>query len=225
MKRWGISVDASNGVAAAPPPPFDADEEQEQSAVWNTLFELYLTLSAKSDTDEARRASEVWLNKATRLLKNDRIHYDATHALIISSSRSFTSGLIFLWEKLDMYEEILRFWMDKAEQGDTAASGEALKCLNTYGPAHPHLYPLVLRFLTSTPELLSRHTDELAAMLDHIEREKIMSPLGVVLVLSRNDVASIGLVKQWLLSRIKESQDEIRAVRFGSLHAEQVLIR
>ncbi|KZV92880.1 hypothetical protein EXIGLDRAFT_740253 [Exidia glandulosa HHB12029] len=214
QKRWGISVDATNGAISPPPPAaVDENDEQEQSAVWNTLFELYLTLSAKSDTDEARRASEVWLDKATRLLKNDKIHYDLTHALIISSSRGFTTGLIYMWEKLDMYEEILRFWMDKAEQGDVAASGEALKCLNTYGPAHPHLYPLVLRFLTSTPELLSRHTDELAAMLDHIEREKIMSPLGVVLVLSRNEVASIGLVKQWLLSRIKESQDEIRADR------------
>lgn len=214
IQRWGISVDAAPTATIVLPDSFDEDGEVlEQSAVWNTLFELYLTLSAKTDSDEARRASEVWLDKAMRLLKNESIHYDATHALIISSSRGFTPGMVFLWEKMDMYEDILRFWMDKAEQGDVAASAQALQCLNTYGPKHPHLYPLVLRFITSTPELLSRHTEDLAAMLDHIEQEKIMSPLGVVMVLSRNEVASIGLVKQWLLSRIKESQDEIKADR------------
>ncbi|KAH7108049.1 hypothetical protein BKA62DRAFT_648793 [Auriculariales sp. MPI-PUGE-AT-0066] len=212
LNRYGQTVEVTNGksIAAA---PFDDDDAQEQSALWNTLFELYLTLAAKTDTDEARRASQQWLDKAMRLLNNEQLGYDTSHVLIIASSRSFTPGLVFLWEKLGMYEDIMRFWMDKAEQGDVAASTAAFNCLNKYGPEHPHLYPLMLRFLTSTPELLGRHTKELAAMLDHIEREKIMSPLGVVLALSRNEVASIGLVKGWLLSRIKEAQDEIHADR------------
>lgn len=53
-------------------------------------------------------------------------------------------------------------------------------------------------------------------MLEHIEREKIMPPLGVIQVLSRNGVASVGLVKQWLMTRIKESREEIHTVRFFS---------
>jgi len=212
LNRYGQTLDMANGKSVAAL-PFDDEDAQEQSALWNTLFELYLTLAAKTETDEARRASDQWLDKAMRLLKNERLGYDTSHVLIIASSRSFTPGLVFLWEKLGMYEDILRFWMDKAEQGDVNASTAAFACLTKYGPEHPHLYVLMLRFLTSTPELLGRHTTELGNMLEHIEREKIMSPLGVVLALSRNEVTSIGLVKDWLLTRIKESQDEIRAVR------------
>jgi vacuolar protein sorting-associated protein 11 len=83
-----------------------------------------------------------------------------------------------------------------------------------YGPTRPHLYPLVLRFLTSSPELLSRHTKDVEMVLDHIEKEKIMPPMGIIQVLSRNRVASVGLVKQWLMTRIKESREEIHTVRF-----------
>lgn len=53
-------------------------------------------------------------------------------------------------------------------------------------------------------------------VLEHIEREKIMPPLGVVQVLSRNGVASVGLVKQRLMTSIKESREEI--------HTDQQLI-
>jgi len=88
--------------------------------------------------------------------------------------------------------------------------------LNLYGPTRPHLYPLVLRFLTSSPKLLSRHTADIEMVLEHIEREKIMPPLGVVQVLSRNGVASVGLVKQRLMTSIKESLEEI--------HTDQQLI-
>ena len=49
-------------------------------------------------------------------------------------------------------------------------------------------------------------------MLEYIDEENIMPPLSVVQVLSRNGVASVGLVKQWLVSRIKESRDEIDTV-------------
>jgi hypothetical protein len=50
-------------------------------------------------------------------------------------------------------------------------------------------------------------------VLEHIETQKIMPPLGVIQVLSRNGVASVGLVKQWLMTRIKEAREEIHTVR------------
>ena len=44
-----------------------------------------------------------------------------------------------------------------------------------------------------------------------------MPPLGVIQVLSRNGVTSVGLVKEWLLTRIKESDAEIKAVSYLKL--------
>jgi hypothetical protein len=244
--RWGqkIEVTAAGGAKNAGPSatatviadgngdmlPADAEmDKADRVAVWNTLIELYLTLSAmyltRTPVDAA--GSKLMQVKAAQVLKS-RYEYDPTHALLVCSTRQFTEGLVLLWEKLGMYEDILRFWMDKeiamAASSEEPAAGakdakfatrpslEVLKHLNRYGESNPQLYPLVLRFLTSTPVLLQRHTGDLSAILEHIEREKIMPPLAVVQVLSRNGVASVGLVKQWLMRRITESKNEIDSV-------------
>ena len=210
LRRWGQSVDEPS--EPSPSNYSDAlDDKREQTAVWNTLLELYLSLSAKTDTAEAAEIAGLH-DKVIQLLQNKRLPYDPTHALIVCSTRAFTPGLVLLWEKMGMYEDVLRFWMDKDKEGDQEASTQVLSHLNIYGPTHPHLYPLVLRFLTSNSNVLSRHSTDLAMILEHIDREKIMPPLSIVQVLSRNGVASVGLVKQWLMERIQDSQTELQAV-------------
>ncbi|GJE99815.1 hypothetical protein PsYK624_160870 [Phanerochaete sordida] len=198
LRRWGQSVAGTEGAPAAVEPDPHADpelERRDQAAVWNTLLELYLV-----DTPD----------KALLVLQRDDLPYDHTHALILCSTCGFTPGLVLLWETLGMFEDVLRFHMDRerAEPG-AGASADVVRCLDRYGAQHPGLYPLVLRFLTSSPALLARHADDLARILEHIEAEKIMPPLAVVQVLSRNSVASVGLVKQWLLARITAARTEI----------------
>ncbi|KAJ7583306.1 hypothetical protein C8J56DRAFT_830557 [Mycena floridula] len=192
-RRWGQGVDFDN----VPPRVNGAEDERDQIAVWNTLLELYLTLESR--------------DKALRLLQSPHLPYDPTHALILCSSFEYTPGLVLLWEKMGMYEDVLRFWMDKDKEGNTPnASGEVVKHLKIYGAQHPALYILVLRFLTSTPELLTKHRNDVVQVLDHVEKEGIISPLEVIQVLSRNGVASVGLVKAWLMARIKDARTEIQ---------------
>jgi len=210
-------------------PPADEDVDRaDQVAIWNTLIELYLTLSSNymSHDPPNPQGAKVMEDKTLNVLKSP-FAFDTTHALLVCSIRSFTEGLVLLWEKLGMYEDVLRFWMDKENNSPpdegadvdphTRASSHVLYYLEKYGPQHPYLYPLVLRFLTSSPTLLQRHTQDVSRILEHIEQEKIMPPLLVVQVLSRNNVASVGLVKQWLMRRMSETRDEIDAVRRGSL--------
>jgi len=209
-RRWGQSLEGSS--ASAPILEASTDEKNEQAAVWNTLLELYLsTLSAHTDTDPSEASHQE--RKIIRLLRDSNLPFDLTHALIVCSTHTFTPGLVLLWEKFGMYEDVLRFWMDRDREGtDPEASSQVLHYLNLYGPTHPHLYPLVLRFLTSNASLLSRHTSDLKAILEHIDQERIMPPLGVVQVLSRNGITTVGLVKQWLMSGIQASQEELQAV-------------
>ncbi|KAF8902733.1 hypothetical protein CPB84DRAFT_1846103 [Gymnopilus junonius] len=153
--------------------------------------------------------------KAMRVLQSPTIPYDATHALILCSTHGFTDGLVLLWEKMGMFEDVLRFWMDKSREDSLHypnASQKVIEHLMYYGQekGQKHLYPLVLRFLTSTPELLARHQEDVKGILEVVEDEKLMPPLGVVQVLSRNGVASVGLIKEWLVGRIKESREEIQ---------------
>ena len=241
-RRWRQSVEdlapgtigllSSDGQVS----PVMMDDEQgilldkmDQVAVWNTLLELYLTLplrgGAVSEKKKEGEAGEqetpkkkvfdeqTMRDKAMRVLRSDVIPYDPMHALILCSTHGFTLGLVLLWEKKGMYEDVLRFWMDKDREGNTpGASQKVIDHLMQYGHEHPHLYQLVLRFLSSTPELLKRHQDDLKEVVQYIDEEGIMPPLGIIQVLSRNDVASVGLVKEWLIKRITVSQTKIQNV-------------
>lgn len=237
LRRWGQSVDdqapGSIGLysdrasiaptvedAAGPAvDPADVDR-QDQVAVWNTLLELYLTLPLAHGPPAARTQFDegVMREKALRVLRSSAVPCDATHALVLCSTFGFTPGLVLLWERMGMCEDVLRFWMDRHRAGGAGAAGASAKVveqLMMYGAEHPQLYPLVLRFLTSTPELLARHREDVKGILEYIDEEELIPPLGVIQVLSRNGVASVGLVKEWLVKRIKESRAEIRNVRCG----------
>ncbi|TFK22979.1 vacuolar membrane protein [Coprinopsis marcescibilis] len=217
-RRWDQSVeDSSPGsvVIFSLPEGLDeqalAQDKHDQIAVWNTLLELYLTLPSKPQEKEVFDETKM-RQKALRVLTSNEIPYDRTHALILCSTHAFTDGLVLLWEKMGMFEDVLRFWIDKHNDGGSPdASDKVVRGLMLYGNEHPNLYPLILRFLTSTPELLSKHQEDLKGMLEHIDEEGIIPPLGVIQVLSRNGVASVGLVKEWLIKRIKNSRAEIQS--------------
>ncbi|KAF7340010.1 E3 ubiquitin-protein ligase PEP5 [Mycena venus] len=217
QRRWGQSVEGIDDLSVAPEAESLPDEHDrpDQVAVWNTLLELYLTLpdaraaavaSSTSATDEDEPSP--LRRKALRVLKSKTLPYDPTHALILCSSRGYTRGLVLLWERMGMYEDVLRFWMDSAEP---SASGEVVRRLKVYGPTRPQLYLVVLRYLTSTPALLARHEADVREVLEHIDKEHIATPLGIIQVLARNDVASVGLVKDWLMMRIQTARADIQS--------------
>jgi hypothetical protein len=120
-----------------------------------------------------------------------------------------------------MYEDVLRFWIDKDKSSSTnppstAAnsrhpSDEVLRCLDLYGPTNLHLYPLVLRYLTSSPSVLSRQSSHLPQILAVIDENRILPPLAVVQLLSRNGVASVGNVKDWLKTKVEETRQDVES--------------
>jgi hypothetical protein len=222
LALWGQKVDTSAQPRAGPLPRRDFDVADvpnpalaDQRAVWNTLLELYLASTGSEDTSEAA----VSRNKALSLLAHgDSIPYDPMHALVLCSMADFTDGLVGLWESMGMYEDVLRYWMEQDDTSDgkeqkPRPSDEVLRYLDLYGPTHKSLYPMVLRYLTSSPQILSRHQDALPGLLRTIDEERIMPPLAVVQLLSRNGVASVGTVKDWLRAKVVETETEIHADR------------
>jgi len=209
-RRWGQGVSPSGVVTVQPSRPIAESEGPEQTAVWNTLLELYLTSAAPEGRSKA--IAVLRSGGGTTIVPTPKLPFDPTHALILCSTYQFTDGLVLLWEQMGMYEDVLRFWISRAQSSTLPevdrkkASQRVLVHLEQYGPAHPHLYELVLRFLTSSAELLGRHSGDVVKILGVVDERRIMPPLGVVQVLSRNGVASVGLVKQWLLKRIEEGR-------------------
>ncbi|WRT68039.1 uncharacterized protein IL334_005014 [Kwoniella shivajii] len=186
------------------PPPSDPIAV-DQRAVWNALLELYLS-SIKSSDDSIVRAST---DKALAVISDQDLPYDPMHALILCSTVGFTDGMVKLWEQMGMYEDIIRFYIDQPLSSNS--STKVISHLNQYGSTNTHLYPLVLRYLTSSPAILSKHPTELGKILNEIDEERIMPPLAVVQVLSRNGVASIGNVKDWLRGKVEENNDQVES--------------
>ncbi|KAF9651477.1 hypothetical protein BDM02DRAFT_3154289 [Thelephora ganbajun] len=218
LRRWGQSVDGSPSAAASGEKGDsgvlvdEAAERADQISVWNTLLELYLSIPTKPGEEE--KGMRV---NALKLLQSDKIPYDINHALIVCSTCQFTPGLVLLWEKLGMHEDVLRFWMEKEkvsgssgdENGASEASKQVVHYLDLHGPKHRHLYPLVLRFLTSSEMLLNRHSEDVERVIEYVDEEKIMPPLAILQLLSRNGITSIGLIKGWLVRKIEEAREDI----------------
>lgn len=212
LTLWGQQVDLSKDVDApqqVAPPSYEENAEyddgkEDQRAVWNTLLELYLT-STQSTSSEV---SSLARRKALGLLVSE-LPYDIMHALLLCSTADFTDGTVRLWERSGMYEDVLRYYMGTGIEAD---GEKVIRALDLYGAEHPNLYPLVLRWITSSPEVLSKRGGELPRLLAEIDERRIMSPLTVVQVLSRNGVASVGNVKEWLRGKVAETKQDIESV-------------
>jgi hypothetical protein len=177
----------------------EEDEDRQQAAVWDTLLELYLSPLTPNRQSTA---------KALKVLgARDVLPYDATRALLVCTESGFKDGLILLYEQLGMYDDIIRFMVD------SDASAEVVTALKRYGPVRKYLYKLVLRYLTGSAELLSRHQQDVVDILDEVEREGVMYPVEVVKILSRGGAASIGLVREYLKRSLEREKGEIDSVR------------
>ncbi|UZJ57453.1 hypothetical protein CBS101457_006773 [Exobasidium rhododendri] len=195
------------------------NDRREQMSIWNTLLELYLTSARAASSaghtstlDGAQRLAQK--GKAVRLLRQFKhLPYDISQALVVCSQEDFTEGIVLLYERMGMHEDILHLYMDQTSQDNPVKAEEGarhlMECLSRYGPHEPHLYPILLRYFASSEKLLSRNQTDLEVILDHIEDERLMSPLEIVQTLSKKGVASVGLIRSFLIRSIQAQQIDI----------------
>ncbi|KAF9353336.1 hypothetical protein BGX26_008885 [Mortierella sp. AD094] len=214
-KKAGGIVDfndrASTSGASRPGTMTEQDME-ERKAVWNTLLELYLagpsSQGNKSSTmqvaemNRKMKEKNIKREKCLKLLNDTEIPYDTNHALVLCHMAEFNEGIVFLYERMKMYTDILRLWI---ERDDT---NKVIECLRKYGPLEPSLYPLTLSYFSSSPGRLTSATPELLKVLDHIDQQDLLPPLRVVQALSQTSVATIGMIKNYIGRRIEAERKE-----------------
>lgn len=211
-------------------PTNDLDPEvADQRCIWNTLLELYLTDAHDTESPSSASSRTKALNVIDR---TGDLPLDPMHALMVCSTAGFTSGQIKLWEKLGMYEEVLRFWMNlpanelppTISENQRSASENVLHYLHIYGPANPPLYPLVLRYLSSDSKIMTQHATDVRDILNVIDEENLMPPLAVVQLLSRNTVTTIGVVKDWLRAKVADTRHDVESVSLLGVSLNTVLM-
>jgi hypothetical protein len=189
------------------------DDREERRMIWNTLFEIYLVESKRKPAN-----SNTLEERALSLLKqHSSLDYDISRALITCQQHAFTAGTILLYERLGMYEDIVRLQIENEQHYDdvndeamaTKEGQQLLSALERYATVQPNLYVMVLRHLVATQRLVERHEKDVERILSHIFDEALLSPLEVVQMLSKKGVATIGLLRKHLMRTLDDQQADI----------------
>ncbi|GAX83865.1 hypothetical protein CEUSTIGMA_g11290.t1 [Chlamydomonas eustigma] len=162
-------------------------------------------VKAASPSELARRA------KALELLQKGwpphlqrEPKYDADHALVLCRLHVFREGLVFLYDKLRLYREVLQVHM---ETGDHAA---LIAATVRYGDASrggdPQLWAEILDYFVRQPGEACLQSALL--VVEHIEAGNILPPLVVLQALAQNSAITMGHVRGYVARQVsRETQD------------------
>ncbi|KAI3658936.1 hypothetical protein MP638_006312 [Amoeboaphelidium occidentale] len=175
----------------------------ESVTVWNTLFELYLSPDAPSldklGTDSLSETNQEDFAKALELLRNYDAKYDVNHCLVLCQVNEFRQGLLYLYEKLKMYRDILKFHMDKQEYK------QAIAACRKYSEKDSGLWVQLLNYFAERNDC----KDELADVLKVIDERNLLSPITVIETLSQSSIATLGMIKPFILRKISQDLSSI----------------
>ena len=86
-----------------------------------------------------------------------------------------------------------------------------------FSPKDASLYPMGLSYFSSSPEVLAKSRQELLSVMKHIDEKDLLPPIQVVQALSRSNVASIGLIKDYIGKKIEYERKELKQVSQSTL--------
>ncbi|ODQ82417.1 hypothetical protein BABINDRAFT_159013 [Babjeviella inositovora NRRL Y-12698] len=174
--------------------------ETERKDILVTLLEMYLTLA---DESEGSLRSE-WQTKASLLIRAQRNVLDAPQVLLLATIFDFAEGELLAKDQPGYEIDLFR---SSCAAEDVPG---AISLLLKYGDAEPQLYVLALTFYVSCERVYEAvGAAEVARVLREIQARDLVSPLELIQTLSATSVASIGLVKSYLVEYVQQQNEEI----------------
>ncbi|CAI4217363.1 unnamed protein product [Parascedosporium putredinis] len=182
--------------------------KSDKTDLYTTLFEMYLHKASEKKGEHR----EEWEAKAKKLIAGSDIPMESSSVLLLSDLSGFKDGTILVKEQAGLLFDIFRSYTSAK---DTRG---AMKALRKYGPEEPQLYPAALAYLTSQPQILDEAgPDELAGVLDKIDKDGLMAPLQVIQTMmgqgGGDGVATMGMIKPYLHDIIERERREIASNR------------
>ncbi|AMD18891.1 HBL011Cp [Eremothecium sinecaudum] len=202
---------------------------RDKQEILTTLYDVYLSLANSAEEDQKQE----WYSKAMgvfkeseRLLSNKK----ASKSQKGLNSYSLDNSLMMLIahiNNVDLYSVA-----EKGSSGDKSESSflskgnlanvfrsmcltrDAVKCmrfLEKYGKTEPELYRMALNFFLTSPHIYNDIGGDAVfkrRVLDKVVSLELMQPLDILQSLSQTNVATFGLVKDFLVNHIKCQQRE-----------------
>ncbi|KAK7575939.1 hypothetical protein V9T40_012225 [Parthenolecanium corni] len=167
------------------------------TSVYNTLIEHYLQLWHESKDITVSLQYE---QKIMNTLQSTEICYDKNQALILCSARNFKPGLLHLLEENKLYKQILRYQLSCGNYQDVIA------CCRRFGYLEPSLWIKALWAASSDPAFPSNILREILTV---IAKEKLLSPLQVVEIVSRSKTLKVDDISDYLIKVLEEESKVI----------------
>ena len=178
-----------------------AQDGAPSELVFNSLLENYLLTYSKLDDFNAKEKLSVQILET---LENPDAKYDSDHALVMCQLHGFHRGTLFLYEKKELYGEILKHHIEQENLN------QAVMTCRKFGDAHPGLW---LQTLQCVADDCSAQPEQVAEILSVVEEQRLMAPLLVVRTLASSPCMEFGLVRDFLRKAIEADDRQERVDR------------
>lgn len=154
------------------------------------------------------------LQKGLHLLKSawpsDLEHplYDVDLAIILCEMNAFREGLLYLYEKLKLYKEVIACYMQAHDHEGLIACCKRLGDSGKGGD--PSLWADLLKYFGELGEDCSKEVKE---VLTYVEREDILPPIVVLQTLSRNPCLTLSVIKDYIARKLEQESKLIEEDR------------
>ncbi|CAA2965916.1 vacuolar -sorting-associated 11 homolog [Olea europaea subsp. europaea] len=134
--------------------------------------------------------------------------YDVDLAIILCEMNAFKEGLLYLYEKLKLYKEVIACYMQSHDHEGLIACCKRLGDSGKGGD--PSLWSDLLNYFGELGEDCSREVKEI---LMYIERDDILPPIIVLQTLSRNPCLSLSVIKDYIARKLEQESKLIEEDR------------
>ncbi|KAK7310771.1 hypothetical protein RJT34_08486 [Clitoria ternatea] len=155
----------------------------------------------------ARREKGLHLLKSAWPPETEHPLYDVDLAIILCEMNAFKDGLLYLYEKMKLYKEVIACYMQAHDHEGLIA---CCKRLGDFKGGDPSLWADVLKYFGELGEDCSKEVKE---VLTYIERDDILPPIVVLQTLSRNPCLTLSVIKDYIARKLEQESKMIEEDR------------
>ncbi|KAL5798082.1 hypothetical protein ACOSQ2_002902 [Xanthoceras sorbifolium] len=134
--------------------------------------------------------------------------YDVDLAIILCEMNAFKEGLLYLYEKMKLYKEVIACYMQAHDHEGLIACCKRLGDSGKGGD--PTLWADLLKYFGELGEDCSKEVKE---VLTYIERDDILPPIIVLQTLSRNPCLTLSVIKDYIARKLEQESKLIEEDR------------
>ncbi|VVA98335.1 unnamed protein product [Arabis nemorensis] len=125
--------------------------------------------------------------------------YDVDLAIILCEMNSFKEGLLYLYEKMKLYKEVIACYMQNHDHEGLIACCKRLGDSGKGGD--PSLWADLLKYFG---EIGEDCTKEVKEVLTYIERDDILPPIIVLQTLAKNPCLTLSVIKDYIARKLEQ---------------------